>query len=130
MRHLAIFVGKAIENIFSGKKTIESRFTQDKILPYGSIKKADEIYLKQSGGLVFGKVIVDNVLFYENLGGEDIGKLRKEYGKDLCVGESFWEDKAKSRYASIIFLKNPQRFLTAFKFKKKDRRPWILMEKE
>ena len=128
MRHLAIFVGNAIERILSGRQTIEVRFTVDRILPYEKIKKGDEIYLKQSGGLVLGKVIVDNVLFYENLDGELIGKLRKEYNQDLCADDSFCQSKVNSRYATIIFLKNPQRFLTPLRIGKRDRRSWIILK--
>lgn len=125
-RHYAIFIGDAIEKILSGTKSLEGRFTEDKIPPYGVIKKGDEIFLKQSGGLMMGKVAVDNVLFFDNLDGEKLGKLRKEYNQDLMVDENFWQQKGNARYASIIFLKNPRRFLTPLRLKKKDRRPWIL----
>jgi len=128
MKHLGIFVGDAIENILHNRKTIEGRFTIEKILPFGKIKMGDEILLKQSGGEIIGRVEVDNVLFYENLDGEAIGKLRKEYGKEMCVGDDYWKEKSSATVASIIFLKNPQRFLMPLKSKKKDRRSWVLME--
>lgn len=124
-RHYAIFVGNAIEKILRGEKTLEGRFTEDKIPPYGVIKKGDEIFLKQAGSLIIGKVGVDNVLFFDNLDGEKIGKLRKEYSQDLGVDEKFWAQKSNARCASIIFLKNPRRFLAPLRMKKKDRRPWV-----
>jgi ASC-1-like (ASCH) protein len=128
-KHLAIFVGDYIKQILSGTKTIEVRLSQEKIVPYGAIAKGDEILLKKSGREILGAVEVDNVLFYENLTPELIGRIRKEYNKELNVDNNFWQAKANSRYASLIFLKNPRRFLAPMKFRKKDRRPWVIIDK-
>lgn len=127
-KHLGIFQGDAAEKILEGQKLMEGRFTFDKILPYGRIKKGDEIYLKKPGGEIMGKVTVDNALFYDNLDPETIGKIRREYNQDLDLPKQFWEKKAKSRFCSLIFLKNPRKFLAPVSFKKKDRRPWVVLE--
>ena len=129
-KHLAVFVGDAVEKILKGEKTVELRLALSKIAPYGQIKKEDAILLKESGDKVLGQVSVDNVLFYENLDGEMIGRLRKEYTTETGLPDEFWQRKANARYASIIFLKNPRRFLTPLKIKKKNRRPWIILEKD
>lgn len=129
-KHLAIFVGNAINKILTGKQTIEARFNREKILPYEAIKKGDEIYLKQSGGLIVGRVTVDNVLFYDHLNSQDIINLKKEYNNNLEATDDFWITKSGCEYASIIFLKNPQRFLTPLKIPKRNRHPWILLEKD
>lgn len=128
MRHLAIFIGDAIEKILKGEKTVEGRFTLDKIPPYEKIQKGDEILLKRAGGNIIGKVIVDNVLFYEKLDGEAIGKLRKEYNDEMCVDDDFWKAKARARCATLIFLKKPQRFLAPLRSQKRDRRPWVVLD--
>ena len=127
MKHLAIFIGDAIEKILKGEKIIEGRFTIDKIPPYLVVSKGDIIFLKQSGEKIIGQAEVENVLFYEGLTGESIGKLRKEYSKEMCVSDKFWQEKVNSKYASIIFLTNPTRFLAPIKNKKKDRRSWVLL---
>lgn len=130
MKHLAIFDKKeCIEKILNGEKTMEGRLAREKTLPYGKIQKGDEIYLKESGGMIVGKVEVDNVLFYDNLTPEMIGGLRKEYSKELSVDEKFWQKYSKSKYATLIFLKNPQRFLSKIRYKKSDRRSWVIIEK-
>lgn len=128
MKHLAIFSDKeTIEKILKKEKVMEGRLSREKDLPYDKIKKGDEIYLKESGGEILGRVEVDNVLFYDNLTPEMIGNLRREYGKDLIVDDKFWEKYSKSKYATLIFLKNPKRFLSKVKFKKKDRRSWVII---
>lgn len=128
-KHLAIFIGDAVDKILRGEKTMESRFSLERVVPYGQIAKDDIIFLKKSGGEIIGKVNVDNVLYYDNLNIEAISLLRKEYSKELCVDDNFWQKKAKSRYGTLIFLKEPERFLSAIKFQKHDRRPWVILDK-
>ena len=128
MRHLAIFVGDAIENILAGRKTVESRFSMHKVLPYQSVAKGDEILLKKSGGDILGRVFVDNVLYYEKFGMKGIAEFRKMYSGDLCVDDKFWEAKKKAKFVSLMFLKDPERFVATMKFKKHDRRPWLIIE--
>lgn len=130
MKHLAIFdEGEIIEKILKGEKIIDGRFSRKKTLPYDKIKKGDEIFLKQSGGLIIGKVRVDNVLFYEDLTPEMMGKIRKEYSHELTMGDDFWKKVAKSKFVSLIFLKNPSRFVSPIKYTKHDRRSWLILNK-
>jgi len=128
-KHLAVFIGDYIQKILSGEKIIEGRFSIDKILPYGAVKKGDIILLKQSGGMILGEVEVDNVLYYEGLDAEAIGKIRKEYNQELCAEDGFWQSKANSHYVSLIFIKNPKCYLMPVKVHKHDRRPWVVWDK-
>jgi len=127
-KHIAIFIGNAIEKILSNEKTMESRFSLNKIIPYGEVAKDDIILLKKSAGDILGQAIVDNVLYYDNLKPESVALLRKEYSSELKVGDLFWQNKAKSKYATLIFLKKAERFIAPIKYKKRDRRPWIVTE--
>jgi len=128
MKHLAIFNDKRlIEKILSGEKKIEGRFSFKKSLPYCKIKKGDEIYLKESGGMVWGSVYVDNVLFHELSTAKDLENLKMKYHKQLKVGDDFWQKYKKVRYATLIFLTNPRRFLSGIKLRKKDRRGWVII---
>lgn len=126
LRHLAIF-SKAgdIERILKGEKTVEVRLSQDKIPPYGKVQKDDEILLKSVGDKVVGLVLVENVLYYDNLNPEKISRLRKEYYSEVGMGEDFWNKRAN--YASLIFFRKPKRFLTSLKLNKKDRRGWVVL---
>lgn len=130
MKHLAIFVGDYIAKILTGEKTMESRFSAEKTLPYGAVKKGDEIYLKESGGLVVGRAVVDNVLYYENLNPEAIGKIRKEYNNELCADDEFWQEKAQAKYATLIFITKAEKFLAPLRIYKRDRRSWVLLDQE
>jgi len=125
-RHLAIFSkAEQIERILDGKSSVEVRLTQDRIPPYGGIAKSDTIFLKAAGGLILGEVGVDNVLFFDRLDGETLGKLRRQYGQELGLEDSFWLKPA--RFATVVFLTKPRRYVTPVKFRKHDRRPWVLV---
>lgn len=129
-KHLAIFSNKeSIEAIFQGDKTVEIRLTKEKIAPFGVVNRHDEVLLKLAGGEILGKAMIDNVLYYDNLDGQAIGQLRKEYGTDMAVGDDFWRQKADCRCATVIFWKKAQRFLAPLRDKKKvgDRRGWVMM---
>ncbi|MFY9484224.1 MAG: hypothetical protein WAP74_01215 [Patescibacteria group bacterium] len=124
--HVAILTAAPqIDRILGGQTSIEIRLTQDRIAPYGVINKHDIIFLKESGGFILGEVEVDNVLFFDNLNGETVGKLRREYGQELAQSDSFWLKPA--RFATVIFLTKPKRYVTPMPFRKHDRRPWILL---
>lgn len=125
-RHLAVFVGDAIEKIFRGEKVVEGRFSQTKQAPFGFVRRDDELYLKQSGGPVFGRAVVENVLYFDDLDGATIGKLRREYQGGMAVSDTFWRAHTKARYATLIFLAKTQRFAVPLPVKKRDRRPWVV----
>ncbi|MEI8061514.1 MAG: ASCH domain-containing protein [Candidatus Berkelbacteria bacterium] len=129
-KHIAIFVGSAIDDILVGKKTVESRFSQNRVLPYAQVAKDDIILLKKSGGDILGQAIVDNVLYYDNLNQKSIEVLKKEYFVAAAVGEKFWQSKKNSKFGTLIFLKKPKRFVFPLQFKKKDRRPWLISDKK
>lgn len=124
--HLAIFIGDAIEDILSGRKTIECRLSEQKIAPYGFIKRDDLIYLKQAGEPIVGEVTVDNVLFFTT-DAHGLTNLRRKYQKFVKASRLFWQNHARARYATLIWLKNPRRYLTPLRHVKQDRRAWVVL---
>jgi len=129
-RHLAVFLKGCVEKILQGQKTVEIRFSQNRILPYEAIAKDDEILLKNSGGKIIGKATVDNVLFYDNLDKETILKIKKEYFVAAGMASDFWLKRLGAKYMAIIFLKKPVKFLAPLNYQKRDRRPWLVMEED
>jgi len=123
--HLAIFRQKqAIDLILHGDKTIELRFGRTRHLPYQSVKRGDIVFLKSAHGPIVGQAEVENVLYYDNLTPEMIANIRREYGKDAAVADDYWQKKSKSKYATLLFLRNAERFIAPLKSPKHDRRPW------
>lgn len=126
MNHLAVFHKEPLNAILSGKKTIESRFTKVKCLPFGRVVKGDRILLKQSAGPVKGEAIVRNVMYFENLSPKKVLDLFKKY-PTILAGKEFIKLKKCSKYATLIFLKDVKK-VTPYRVEKKDRRPWVILD--
>jgi hypothetical protein len=127
-RHLAVFIAGVAEKILSGEKKVEIRLSQNRTLPYLEIAKDDEILLKSSGGKVIGKTFVENVLYYDRLTPKIIEALKQVHFEDAAMDQSFWKNKINAKFATVIFLKNSQKFITPIAFRKNDRRAWLIVE--
>lgn len=102
MIHIAIMnksFGNLIAKILSGEKRVESRWSKNKVAPWGRVKRGDRIYFKNSGGPVIAVAEVEKVRQFEK---KDFDEARKLFpasdkwvrGKNYCV---------------LIWLKNPKR---------------------
>ena len=94
--------GDLITKILSGEKKIESRWSKNKIAPWGRVHPNDVIYFKQSGGEVEAKAEVEKVIGIENLDQKAVKWIVKKYE----LKEEWGKDK---KYCTLIFLKNPKR---------------------
>ena len=128
MKHLAIFSGQAGQLILNGKKSIESRFSKRRDVPFGQISSGDLVYIKPSGKDIIGQFRVKKVIFYDGLEIGEIREIRERWGKQLAVDESYWKGKENSRYGTIIFIGEVDPFITApIKIPKKDLRGWVAL---
>ena len=97
MEHIAILSHKSVlDKILSGQKTVESRFSRLKSLPFGQINEGDKLYFKLSGGPVLGKAIVTRVEEYDNLTPGRVNELAKRYEKELAEFQSILPKMASS----------------------------------
>lgn len=127
-KHVAIFNGSAAEDILSGKKTIESRFSVSKIVPFGIVSAGDIVYIKPTGAPIIGQFKVGKVIIYDGLTKVDVLEIKKMYGAKIAADDRYWENKADSKYGTLIFISQSNRFLTPpIKFTKKDMRGWVVL---
>lgn len=126
--HLGIFTEPYLTYMLEGKKTIESRFSKNKILPYNEISKNDIVIVKKSSGNVVAYFTIKEVLFF-NLKETPINEIKNNYGKELCVEENFWLSKKDSNYATLIIIDNIVK-LNPFHINKKGMQTWIKLKKE
>mgnify|MGYP000846751209 CR=1 FL=1 len=127
MQHLAVFTKGVIDQILTGQKTIESRFSKFQFAPYKRVSPGDEIFMKESGGKVKGKFIAAQVLFFEGLNPQKIADLRRRYAQALKVDDSFWRQKKNSQYATLLFVKNPEALTNPLVLDKHDKRAWVVL---
>jgi dephospho-CoA kinase len=125
--HLAIFVEPYLEFVLEGKKTVESRFSINRVAPYGQVGENDVIFLKRAGGPIVGICEVTNTWFYK-LGPDSFEEIATRFGRAICpVDEEFWEERRHAEYATLIKLGRVHR-TEPLAFPKKDRRGWVVLK--
>lgn len=124
--HLGIFTEPVLSYMMEGKKTIESRFSKNKIAPYNKIDKNDIVLIKRSGGEVIGYLTIKDILFFD-LNTTSISSIKEKYNEYLCVDEAFWEQKKESNYATLIIIDKVNK-LKPFKINKKGMQTWIILK--
>ena len=123
--HLAIMVEPYLSMIFSRDKTIESRFSQKKIKPYGNVFTNDIVVLKKSGGAICGIFNVSDVLSYEFSSENEILNIKNEYNDKIKANESFWDIKSNSKYATLMFVSKVFKLDKPISVSFKNRQSWI-----
>lgn len=121
--HLGVFAESYLTYVLEGKKTIESRFSKNKIAPYNQINKNDIVIVKKSSGNVVAYFTIKEVIFY-NLSITPISEIKAKYNEQLCVDENFWISKKSSNYATLIIIDNLVK-LNPFHINKKGMQTWI-----
>ncbi len=129
MKHVAILKQPFFDMILSGEKTIESRFSMNKIVPFNKVSIGDEIYLKQTGKQVTAKAEVDKVQYYQ-LTPEMADQIRKDFGKQIGIDKfEDWETTRNKRYCTLIWLKNVKK-ISPVEVPRSNGAGWLLLEDE
>ena len=121
--HLGVFTEPYLSYMMAGRKTIESRFSKNKIAPYEKLTKEDVVFIKKSGGGIVGYFTIEKVLFFDLLK-TPIDDIKDKYASRLCVDEAFWTSKKDSNYATLIMIDKVYP-LTSFRIHKKGMQTWI-----
>ncbi len=124
--HLAIFVEPFLQYILDGQKTIESRFSSKRIIPYMAVNKGDVVLLKKSSGPILGICHVNDVWYYK-LNESSWFQIKKEYSEALCAqNPEFWQDRKSASYATLIRIEKVKS-LSPIHISKNDRRGWVIL---
>ena len=121
--HLGVFTEPYLTYILNGNKTIESRFSKNKISPYNKISKDDLVIIKKSSGDILAYFLIKDILFFD-LSKTSIDEIKFNYNEHLCVDEKFWLAKKNSNYATLIFIDKIVK-LNPFHINKKGMLTWI-----
>jgi hypothetical protein len=124
--HLAVFHEPFLSLLFAGTKTVESRFSVNRIAPFGVIGAGDVILLKRSTGPVLGMALAGEPGFYE-LDSRSWATIRRRFAGAICApDEAFWAARARARYATLIPITGTVA-ITPFSVDKRDRRGWVVL---
>lgn len=92
--------------------------------------------MKPPGEDIVGQFRVKKVFSFEGLSGEDIEKIFQDYGQEILMGDEkedgrYKKEKASSRFGTLIFIGESERFITSpVKIKKRDLRGWMVLDKK
>ena len=125
--HLAVLVEPYLRYILEGKKTVESRFSERRVAPYGSVRREDVILLKRSGGPIVGLCRASDIWYYE-LDPRSWREIRAGFSQMLCAQDpDFWSQRKSAEFATLIRLTNVLK-ISPFKYAKSDRRGWVVLK--
>ena len=146
--HLAILAKGWSELILNGKKTIESRFSQNRCAPFGKVNKGDIVYLKESGGPVKGMFRAGEVETFEDLTPAMIEQIFVKYREQIFTinfpemtlfpqsDEGCWTtyhppfEWQVSKYATLIHITGVVQFEEPYPlpFRKRSRQAWVVLK--
>lgn len=126
--HLAILVEPYLEYILNGSKTIESRFSKNRIAPFGAVESGDVVLLRGSNdNSLSGLCLVRKVWSYY-LDSMSLGLIRSDFEIELRVeSSSFWEERKEARFATLMRISDVCR-LPPIAVPKRDRRGWVVLQ--
>ncbi len=128
--HLVILKKHYLDEILTGRKTIESRFTKTKRFEFGQVLAGDKLFLKLSSGPVCAMASVTAVENFENLNKKRLDDIRRRYNHNIRGSDAYWRSKADCRFGFLVWLKDIQRIEPVW-ISKKDWRAWVVLtEKE
>jgi ASC-1-like (ASCH) protein len=113
--HIAIMkpAWRFLPQIEAGKKTIESRWYNNRCSPWDKINPGDMIYFKDSGQPVTLRAEVTKVRQFEQLDPTKIRKILSCFGLQIGIDQEalphFAELLKNKKYGILIYLQNPRR---------------------
>ena len=127
MQHIAISRQPFFDMVLSGEKTIESRWSMNKVAPYGRVSVGDEILLKETGKDVTATAIVKAVKYYE-LTPEIVEEIRLHYGNQIGTDKfKDWKSTLHKRYCTLIWLSHV-REIEPIKVKRSNGAGWLIVK--
>jgi hypothetical protein len=122
--HVAVMRQPYLAYLLEGRKTIESRFSVNRVCPFESVRVGDVLALKVQSGPLVGVALVEHAAFYE-LDPNVWQTLQRRFARPLCAEDpQFWADRSAARYATLMRVRDP-RPIPPLAVAKRDRRGWV-----
>ncbi|MFW8744821.1 ASCH domain-containing protein [Mesorhizobium japonicum] len=121
--HVAVMREPFLSLLVAGQKTIESRFSRNRMDPYRRVEPGDLVLLK--AGMVVGGFVVGSV-DYRELGAGDLSSIQVDLNDSICADDGFWGIKAEARFATLLEVSDVMLF-DPFPISKRDMRGWVVL---
>lgn len=127
--HVAIFSEPYLTLLLNGKKKIESRFSINKISPYGRIFKGDIVLVKKGGGPVVAVFLAGDIRFFSGLNINKLKIIEGDYSEAICseVDPLFWKNRENTKFATLIEVSRVKE-ISPFLINKSDRTAWSIVQ--
>jgi hypothetical protein len=127
--HLAIFSEPFLSLLLSGKKTIESRFSINKLSPFQKVTKGDIVFAKKTGGEVCGFFLVGETKYFAQPTQKKLTELKQLYSDGICANEvsNFWIERRNARFISLLDVKYAS-YTPPIRIDKRDRTAWVVLK--
>lgn len=126
--HVAVTREPYLQLLLDGHKTIESRFSVNRVSPFEDVRAGDVLALKQQSGPVVGVCVIEHVAFYE-LERVTWRLLRDQFARPLCAeDDDFWSTRERARYATLMTVVHPH-WIDPVRIEKRDRRGWVRLDR-
>ena len=126
-KHIVILKKKYYDKVLSGEKSIESRWSYNKSLPYQKVNVGDELLIKQTGKDVTLIANVSKVEFYE-LTPEIVEQLRVRYGKQIGTDKiEDWAGTMNKKFCSLVWFDNIKQ-VKPLKVKRSNGAGWLIVK--
>ncbi len=127
MKHIAILRQPFFDMVLNGEKTIESRWSMNKIAPYKKVNIGDEILLKLTGQPVTATAKVQDVKYYQ-LTPDIVEDIRIKYGKQIGTDKfEDWQDTKQKKFCTLIWLKDVKK-ITPLVVPRSNGAGWIVLK--
>ena len=127
MQHIAILKQPFFDMVLSGEKTIESRWSMNKIAPFNKVSVGDDILLKETGKDVTATAKVKDVKYYE-FTPEKVEKIRIKYGKQIGTDKfEDWQLTLQKKYCTLIWLDSVKE-INPIKVQRSNGAGWIVLK--
>lgn len=127
MKHIAILRQPFFDMVLNGEKTIESRWSMNKIAPYKKVNIGDEILLKLTGQPVTATAKVQDVKYYQ-LTSDIVEDIRIKYGKQIGTDKfEDWQDTKQKKFCTLIWLKDVKK-ITPLVVPRSNGAGWIVLK--
>ncbi|WP_368563148.1 hypothetical protein [Pseudoxanthomonas sp. UTMC 1351] len=123
--HVAVFQEPFLTWLLDGRKTVESRFSQNQVAPFGEVQAGDVIAIKKVGGPIVGICMVGATWSYR-LDPKTWLQIRDRFARVICAeNDEFWEARREARFATLISVDHV-RPTSDIAYPKNDRRGWVV----
>lgn len=123
--HVAIFQEPFLRWVLEKRKTVESRFSQKQVAPFGEVQEGDVIALKRVGGPIVGVCAVNATWSYR-LDSQSWAFVREHFAPLICAyDDDFWEARKDARFATLVSM-DKVRAIPDIPYPKTDRRGWVV----